>query len=121
MLVKYSYGFVVLPGGFGTMDEIFETATLVQTGKIGDFPLILMGQEYWRPLLDFLRETMVREGTIDAADLARLTVTDSPEEAMAALDRYAREQAGLRLQPRPIPIFGEKWLGEGRETKPAGQ
>ncbi|MCM2269657.1 MAG: TIGR00730 family Rossman fold protein [Thermoanaerobaculia bacterium] len=119
MLVKYSYGFVVLPGGFGTMDEIFETATLVQTGKIGNFPLILMGREYWQPLLDFLRETMVREATIDAADLARLTVTDDPGEALSVLDRYAREQAGLRLRPRPIPIFGEKGFDDGQGAKPA--
>ena len=110
MLVKYSYGFVVLPGGFGTLDEIFETATLVQTEKIRDFPLVLMGREYWQPLFDYLETTMVREGTIDRADLGRLILTDSPDEAMAAFDRYARERVGLRLEPRPVTIFGERGL-----------
>src|SRR5690606_35247673 len=65
MLVKYSYAFVCMPGGVGTMDEIFEAATLIQTGKIKDFPLILMGGDYWAPLLAFMRESMLAEGTID--------------------------------------------------------
>jgi hypothetical protein len=112
MLVKYSYGFVVLPGGFGTLDEIFETATLIQTGKIRDFPLVLMGRDYWQPLFDLLRGTMVEEGTIAAADVDRLTLTDSPEEAMAILDRYAREHAGVTLRPLRIPILGERGLSE---------
>jgi uncharacterized protein (TIGR00730 family) len=82
MLVKYSYAFVVLPGGFGTMDEIFECATLIQTGKIRGFPLVLMGTGYWRPLLDFLDGTMIPAGTILPADRERIFVTDSPEEAV---------------------------------------
>lgn len=82
MLVKYSVGFIVLPGGFGTLDEIFETATLVQTGKIKDFPIVLMGTDFWEPLLDFLRETMVAAGTISADDVDRLVLTDDPEEAV---------------------------------------
>ena len=110
MLVKYSYGFVVLPGGFGTLDEVFETATLVQTGKIPDFPLILMGRDYWQPLFDLLREVMVKEKTIEAADVDRLTLTDSPDEALAVLERYARERAGVALEPRPIPALGEHAL-----------
>ena len=68
MLVKYSYAFVALPGGFGTLDEIFETAVLIQTGKIRDFPLVLMGQEFWQPLLDFVEVRLVREGVVDPAD-----------------------------------------------------
>src|ERR1700693_4952900 len=80
MLVKYSYAFIALPGGFGTLDEIFETATLIQTSKIKDFPLILMGGEYWRPLIQFMRDRLVTEGTIDPGDEQRLQVTDSPEE-----------------------------------------
>src|SRR5215813_11100584 len=76
MLVKYSYAFVVLPGGFGTMDEIFECATLIQTGKIKNFPLILMGTEYWQPLKDFLCHRMVPEKTILPADCDRLLFTD---------------------------------------------
>jgi uncharacterized protein (TIGR00730 family) len=108
MLVKYSYGFVVLPGGFGTMDEIFETATLLQTGKIATFPLVLMGREYWQPLVDFLRETMVARGTVSAADLDLIQLTDSPDEAMAAIEHFAREHAHLRLQPRRRWLLGER-------------
>lgn len=109
MLVKYSYGFVVLPGGFGTMDEVFETATLIQTGKIPAFPLVVMGREYWQPLFDLLREKMVVAGTIDASDVDRILLTDSPDEALAAIERYARDQAGLRLPPpRRRRILGER-------------
>jgi uncharacterized protein (TIGR00730 family) len=89
MLVKYSSGFIALPGGFGTMDEVFETATLIQTGKISDFPVILVGREYWSPLLDFLRDTMVANGTIAPADVDAIFVTDSPGEAV----RFVLENA----------------------------
>jgi len=120
MLVKYSYGFVVLPGGFGTMDEIFETATLVQTRKIPEFPIVLMGRSYWEPLFAMLRGTMVRAGTIDAADVDRLTLTDSPDEAMELLRAYAAAQPHLSLRPRPIRIFGEAALDgrDGRRPRP---
>jgi uncharacterized protein (TIGR00730 family) len=107
MLVKYSYGFVVLPGGFGTLDEIFEAATLIQTRKISEFPVVVMGSDYWRPLFEMLRGTMVPAGTIEAADVDRIVLTDSPEEAAALLATYARDRAGLDLRPRPIPILGE--------------
>lgn len=85
MLVKYSNAFVVLPGGFGTLDEVFETVTLVQTGKIRNFPIILMGVSYWRPLLDYLRGTFLRLGTIAHGDLDLLSLTDSPDEAAAII------------------------------------
>ena len=85
MLVKYSLAFVVMPGGFGTMDELFEALTLVQTGKIRGFPVVLMGVAYWSRMLEFLQVTMVRNRTIDPMDLNLLTVTDSPEEAMEAI------------------------------------
>ncbi|MFO0828467.1 MAG: TIGR00730 family Rossman fold protein [Phycisphaerales bacterium] len=95
MLVKYSYGFVVLPGGFGTMDELYETLTLIQTAKIRDFPVVLMGRSYWQPMLDFLRDRMVREGTIDAADLERFIVTDDVDTAIEYVKGIATTRFGL--------------------------
>lgn len=109
MLVKYSYAFIAMPGGFGTLDEIFETATLIQTGKIRDFPLVFMGRSYWQPLLDFLQNTMVKEGTIDEADFARLTVSDSPEEVVQSITSVAMERFGLTYGSRMKPswLLGE--------------
>ncbi|MGQ0553697.1 MAG: TIGR00730 family Rossman fold protein [Planctomycetota bacterium] len=101
MLVKYSYAFVAMPGGFGTLDEIFETATLVQTGKIKNFPLVLMGEEFWRPMMDFMTGTLVRVGTVDAADPRRLLLTDSPDEAVQQILEVAIKQFGLKQQRRP--------------------
>ena len=113
MLVKYSYAFIVLPGGFGTMDEIFETATLIQTGKMKDFPIVIMGEDYWRPLIKLLEEKMVREGTIDQEDVDRLTITDSPEEAVSRVLQSARTKFGLEWEPKPSWI-----LGEHRQPRP---
>jgi uncharacterized protein (TIGR00730 family) len=96
MLVKYSYAFVALPGGFGTLDEVFETSTLVQTGRIENFPIVLMGSDYWRPVLEFLRDTMLRNGTIAPADFERVRVTDSPEEAVGEIAETGRRHFGLR-------------------------
>ncbi len=95
MLVKYSYGFIVLPGGFGTMDELFETLTLMQTDKIHEFPLVLMGRDYWQPMLEFLRERMVRDRTISASDLDRIKVTDDPEEAVEHVRAIGMSHFGL--------------------------
>lgn len=83
MLVKYSCAFVMMPGGFGTLDEMFETLTLMQTGKINTFPLVGMGTEYWKPLQDFIAGTLVAEKTIDEHDARRLFMTDSTEAAVA--------------------------------------
>ncbi|MEO8504386.1 MAG: TIGR00730 family Rossman fold protein [Acidobacteriota bacterium] len=108
MLVKYSYAFIGLPGGFGTMDELFETATLIQTGKISNFPLVLMGVEFWQPLIEFLRDRMARDGTIAASDLATIQLTDSPSQAMEMiLTRSAG--FGLRWQRavKPHWMLGE--------------
>lgn len=81
MLVKYAKAFVVMPGGFGTMDELFEALTLVQTGKIRNFPIILFGKAYWGGLIDWLRNTMLANGKISAEDLDLILVTDSAAEA----------------------------------------
>jgi uncharacterized protein (TIGR00730 family) len=85
MFVKYSQGFVVLPGGVGTLDELFEALTLVQTGKITDFPIVLVGSTYWQGLLDWMRDTQLAGGTISEVDLDRLVLTDDPEEAVARM------------------------------------
>jgi hypothetical protein len=82
IFVKYSQAFVVLPGGYGTMDELFEALTLVATGKITMFPIVLVGSEYWAPLLDFLKNTMLGRGFIGASELALLRVVDDPEEVV---------------------------------------
>jgi uncharacterized protein (TIGR00730 family) len=107
MLVKYSTAFVILPGGFGTMDEIFETATLVQTDKIRDFPLVLMGSGYWRGLLDFMSGTMVPERTISPEDPRRFMVTDSPAEAVDHVLETATKTFGLAWKPRVSRLLGE--------------
>ena len=109
MLVKYSYAFVVMPGGFGTMDELFEAATLIQTKKIEDFPLVLMGVEYWRPLLEFLQSSMVEQGTIERADLDRILVTDDVVTAVAHVVAGAKPHVDGRLaQPaKPSVLLGE--------------
>ncbi|MGJ7442329.1 TIGR00730 family Rossman fold protein [Aquipuribacter sp. MA13-6] len=85
MFLKYSQGFVVLPGGFGTLDELFEALTLVQTGKVSAFPLCLVGSEYWGGLLDWVRSTQLATGTIAQKDLDLLQLTDDPEEAVALM------------------------------------
>ena len=109
MLVKYSYAFVVLPGGFGTLDELFEAVTLVQTGKMDSFPILLMGTAYWAPLLHFLRETLVRAGTISPEDQSLLTVTDSPDEIEAVVrGALGAHRAEIAARPRRIRMLGEK-------------
>lgn len=100
MLAKYSYAFVVMPGGFGTLDEMFEIATLIQTGKIKNFPVILMGTDYWRPLIEFLRETLVKNLTVDPGDIDLLTLTDSEDEAVDLIRKAATETFGLKYKPR---------------------
>ncbi len=86
MLVKYSQAFVVMPGGLGTLDEVFETATLIQTGKVERFPIIGMGTGFWAPLQEFVTDSMLREGTIDASDREFFKLTDSVEETVAAIE-----------------------------------
>lgn len=109
MLVKYSYAFVALPGGFGTLDELFETATLIQTGKIKNFHIVLMGTDYWKPMVDFLRETLVKEGTIDVRDLDCWLITDSPEEAVAKIRERGLGEFGLTYAAKMKPRW---WFGE---------
>lgn len=108
MLVKYSYAFVVCPGGFGTLDELFEVATLIQTGKVQNFPVALMGTDYWRPLVDQLR-LMVNEKTIDPIDLDQLIISDDPGEVVSGITDIAMTKFGLTYGPQMKPKW---WLGE---------
>jgi uncharacterized protein (TIGR00730 family) len=94
LLMKYSYAFIVMPGGFGTMDEIFESLTLIQTRKIEQFPIVLIGKQYWQRLVELLQQ-MVEARTIDPADMNLLLVTDLVEEAMAHIQKHAIEPFGL--------------------------
>ncbi len=109
MLVKYSYAFIALPGGFGTLDEIFELATLIQTHKALDMPLVLMGKEYWQPLLDFLRDRLLAAKTIDSVDIDRILVIDCPNEAVDTITKIVMSRFGLTYGPRFKPRW---WLGE---------
>lgn len=113
LLVKYSYAFIVLPGGFGTLDELAEALTLIQTRKILQFPVVLMGRDYWAPFLTMVK-TMVDAGTISASDVDLMLVTDSVPDAMAHLELHAVEHFGLKKRklPRARKIFGEKPLTE---------
>lgn len=101
MLVKYSYGFIVMPGGLGTLDEVFEILVLIQTRKVKDFPVVLVGREYWRPFLAYLRDPLLAAGTIDLADVDRPYLTDSPEEAVAFVRDAALKKFGLSYQDHP--------------------
>jgi uncharacterized protein (TIGR00730 family) len=99
MFVRYASGFVGLPGGFGTFDELFEALVLIQTDKVRHFPVVLVGTDYWAGLLAWLRETVARSGAIGAPDLDLLTVTDDVDEVVDRLAAGARRQglgAGLR-------------------------
>ncbi|NCC22401.1 MAG: TIGR00730 family Rossman fold protein [Alphaproteobacteria bacterium] len=88
MLVKYSTAFVLMPGGFGTMDETFEIATLIQTGKVKNFPVVAMGRDYWEPLGPFINETMINHGTINPEDVNFVRITDDPEEALHLIQSH---------------------------------
>ena len=88
MFVKYAMAYVILPGGFGTMDELFEAVTLIQTKRIRSFPLILMGSDYWQGLLDWLKKTMLAEDKILPGDLELIQVVDEPEEVVKLIKKY---------------------------------
>jgi uncharacterized protein (TIGR00730 family) len=108
MLIKYSYAFVVLPGGFGTMDELFEVLTLIQTGKVEDFPVALMGKEFYEPGVEMLRRMLARQ-TIDPADLDKLLISDDPSRVADWVTESAMKRFGLSYGPRLRPRW---WLGE---------
>lgn len=105
MFIKYAIAFVIFPGGFGTMDELFESLTLVQTKKIESFPIILVGKEYWQGLIDWMKNTLVTEGTIGREDFALFHIVDEPEEVCELLKEHYRVFGG------PVTI------GECKNTK----
>ncbi len=104
MLVKYSSAFVAFAGGLGTYDEVFEAATLIQTGKIHDFPIVLVGTEFWTPLLEVLSDHLVPRGTISRADVDRFLVTDSAEEAVAHIVTASRSATAT-----PVAEARRRW------------
>jgi uncharacterized protein (TIGR00730 family) len=108
MLAKYSYGFVALPGGFGTLDELFGVLTLIQTKKMQDFPVVLVGLEFWAPLRKLIEETLVAAKTINPEDTATLYFTDSPVEAAQFIQSIATRRFELRI--RPSRLLGERTL-----------
>ena len=99
MFVKYSLGFVIFPGGFGTLDELFEALTLIQTRKIRDFPVVLFGSDYWKGLLDWISDIALKEGKVSEHDLKLLHITDSPEEVVKIL---VNSQDSLRALDKTI-------------------
>jgi uncharacterized protein (TIGR00730 family) len=96
MFVKYSQGFVVMPGGFGTLDEFFEALTLIQTHKIHTFPIILVGSEFWKGLLDWIKNTLVEEGNISPKDLDLIKLADTEDEVVEIIDAFYK---GRTLSP----------------------
>lgn len=121
MLTKYSYAFVAMPGGFGTLDEVFETLTLIQTGIIRQFPVILIGREYWTPILEFINSTLIPEQTISPKDLELVHITDDPNEAVGWIVAEAKDKFGLRRGERISrwKLFFEKGLNGSRGDQPA--
>jgi uncharacterized protein (TIGR00730 family) len=114
MFVKYSQGFIVMPGGFGTFDELFEALTLVQTGKVTSFPVVLFGKQYWQGLLDWLRSSVLEAGNVHARDLEMLQVTDDVAEAVAIVTGNAQG-----VVAGGVPAQGVAAGGVPAQTAPA--
>ncbi|HEY6010890.1 MAG TPA: TIGR00730 family Rossman fold protein [Nitrospirota bacterium] len=101
MFVKYAVGYVIFPGGFGTMDELFEALTLIQTKKIRSFPVVLVGKEYWQGMFEWIRKAMLPAGSISAEDLDLMHLVDEPEEVCAIINkRYKDRVSGVQRDRR---------------------
>lgn len=107
LLVKYSYAFVIMPGGFGTMDEFFETLTLIQTKSIGNFPIVIFGVEYYKDLMLTI-SGMAEQGTIAKEDLDLVLITDDVDEAMDHIQKYVNQNYKLVQKRKPVWWLGEK-------------
>jgi hypothetical protein len=120
MLVKYAEAFVIFPGGFGTLDELFESLTLIQTGKVRNFPVILFGSDYWKGLIDWIRETVLAEGKISPPDLDLLIVTDSPSEVRDRIVEAGKRPGSRLAQEKRVRAVTRQVLAkegsEGREV-----
>ena len=103
MFVKYADGFVILPGGFGTLDELFEAITLIQTGKVRHFPVVLVGRSYWAGLLDWVRGTLLTAGTVSEVDIDLIQITDDPDEVVAIMRAHADKDRGAGKAGRGRP------------------
>jgi len=109
MFVKYADAFVIFPGGYGTLDELFEALTLIQTHKVQDFPVILMGTDYWTGMIDWIRGSLLGEAAIDPEDVDLLRLTDDPEEAVTIIGAYSDKHraAAAAVEPHTQPIAEE--------------
>lgn len=107
LLIKYSYAFVIFPGGFGTMDELFEVLTLIQTGKVENFPVVIMGKYFYLPMQEFM-QTMVEKGTVSPQDMDLLLFTDDHDEAIAHIRRYISRNYKVVVRKKPVWWLFEK-------------
>jgi len=118
MLLRYSFAYIIFPGGFGTFDELFESLTLIQTGKSHKFPIILFGSDYWKPLIDYMEKVMIPYGTISKEDLELISLVDDPEEVVAKvlaeaeeeIERLRREEPGSPILEKLEVILNRKVL-----------
>jgi uncharacterized protein (TIGR00730 family) len=111
MFIKYAIAYIIFPGGFGTMDELFEALTLVQTKRIKSFPIILYGSEYWEGLIDWMRKTLIAQGTIDREDFALFSLVDKPEEVRFLINEHFRVFADMRPKMRAKKRPGKRLIG----------
>lgn len=117
MFAKYAMGYVVLPGGFGTLDEFFEALTLIQTRKMQDFPMVLMGKDYWGGLVRWMKRSMIVEGTISPKDIDLFYITDDPAEAAAVIHRALEEKSSIRPEWRRELARARKQAAQINATK----
>jgi uncharacterized protein (TIGR00730 family) len=118
MFVKYAEGFIIFPGGFGTMDELFESLTLIQTGKVRNFPVVLFGSAYWQGLLEWIKGTMMTAGNIHAADLDLLVVTDSPQEAVDTIVSCYEESCATARRNSEAALLRGGMKNDRPDTRP---
>jgi len=110
MFIKYAIAYIIFPGGFGTMDELFEALTLVQTKRIKSFPIILYGSEYWEGLIDWMKKTLIAQGTIEREDFALFSLVDKPEEVRFLVNEHFRVFADLRPKMKAKKRPGNRFV-----------